>query len=71
MIRIFFIIIVCGTPLKISDRTMEKISSQARFLNVLLFLSISVETGGSGHTKPLESLNRGDKVNCGTVLPDR
>ena len=32
------------------------------FLSVLLFLSISVETGGSGHTKPLESLNRGNRV---------
>ena len=63
---IFFIIIVCSTPLKISDRTLEKIPSQVRTASSMFCFScrflLRLVVLVTDHTKPLESLNRGDRV---------
>ena len=62
----FFVIIACRIPLKISDRTLEKIPSQARTASSVFCFScrflLRLVVLVTSHTKPLESLNRGDKV---------
>ena len=66
VLRIFFIIIVYSTPLKISDRTLGKIPSQARTAASMFCFScrflLTLVVLVTDHTKPLESLNRGDRV---------
>ena len=62
----FFIITVYSPPLKVSDRTLEKIPSQARTASSMFFVSwwflLRLVVLVTDHTKPLESLNRGDRV---------
>ena len=66
VLRIFFIIIVYSTPLKISDRNLEKIPSQARTASSMFCFScrflLRLVVLVTDHTKPLESLNRGNRV---------
>ena len=53
-------------PLKISDRTLEKIPCQARTASLMFFFScqflLRLVVLVTDHTRPLESLNKGDRV---------
>ena len=66
VLRIFSSSLSTVPPLKISDTTLEKISSQARTASPMFFFScrflLRLVVLITDHTKPLESLNRGDRV---------
>ena len=64
---LFLIITVYSPPLKVSDRTLDIIPSQARTASSMFFFScrflLRLLVLVTDHTKPLlESLNRGDRV---------